>query len=156
MGAKEKEDIEMIERDDVRRDKGSSLTPIQVNRLFRAMAQCAERPGEPLADGGQVRSFLHAHRLDDYCAHFRVLGVAFERDLLDITDAQLTLMVERHGPRSSTGDGSTRRWFALRRKLAGPHPPGEESGAGEEERHPIRVKKERGGRASSAAGRSDA
>lgn len=31
---------------------------------------------------------------------------------------------------------------ALRRKLAGHHPPGEESGAGEEERHPIRVKKE--------------
>tara|TARA_Y100000746_G_C15404181_1_gene407625 strand:- start:437 stop:607 length:171 start_codon:yes stop_codon:yes gene_type:complete len=34
---------------------------------------------------------------------------------------------------------------ALRRKLAGHHPPGEESGAGEEERHPIRVKKEHAG-----------
>ena len=37
LGAKEKEDIEMIERDDVRRDKGSALTPIEVNRLFRAI-----------------------------------------------------------------------------------------------------------------------
>ena len=46
LGAKEKEDVEMIERDDVRRDKGSSLTPIQVNRLFRAVGQCVERPGE--------------------------------------------------------------------------------------------------------------
>ena len=47
--------------------------------------------------GDKFESFLHAHRLNDYVAHFRVLGVAFERDLLDITDAQLTLMVERHG-----------------------------------------------------------
>lgn len=145
LGAKEKEDIEMIERDDVRRDKGSSLTPIQVNRLFRAMAQCAERPGEPLAMGDKFESFLHAHRLDDYCAHFRVLGVAFERDLLDITDAQLTLMVERHGLKILDRRRFDKAMVLLRRKLAGPHPPGEESGAGEEERHPIRVKKERGG-----------
>ena len=113
LGAKEKEDIEMIERDDVRRDKGSALTPVEVNRLFRAIGGLFllsygqlmtvffsarnRAPGEPLAMGDKFESFLHAHRLDDYVAHFRVLGVAFERDLLDITDAQLTLMVERHG-----------------------------------------------------------
>ena len=39
LGAKEKEDIEMIERDDVRRDKGSALTHIEVNRLFRAIGE---------------------------------------------------------------------------------------------------------------------
>ena len=147
LGAKEKEDVEMIERDDVRRDKGSSLTPIQVNRLFRAVGQCVERPGEPLPRmGDKFESFLRAHRLDDYCAHFRVLGVAFERDLLDITDAQLTLMVERHGLKILDRRRFDKAMVTLRRKLAGPRSPGEgeESGAGEEERHPIRVKKERG------------
>ena len=97
LGAKEKEDIEMIERDDVRRDKGSAFTPVEVNRVIQAIAHGQEHPGEPVAMGDKFESFLHAHRLDDYVAHFRVLGVAFERDLLDITDAQLTLMVERHG-----------------------------------------------------------
>lgn len=145
LGAKEKEDIEMIERDDVRRDKGSALTPIEVNRLFRAIAHGTEHPGEPLAMGDKFESFLHAHRLDDYVAHFRVLGVAFERDLLDITDAQLTLMVERHGLKILDRRRFDKAMVALRRKLAGHHPPGEESGAGEEERHPIRVKKEHAG-----------
>lgn len=37
LGAKEKEDLEMLSRDDVRRDRGSHLTPIEANRLFRAM-----------------------------------------------------------------------------------------------------------------------
>ena len=96
--------------------------------------------------GDKFESFLHAHRLDDYCAHFRVLGVAFERDLLDITDAQLTLMVERHGLKILDRRRFDKAMVTLRRKLAGPRSPGEgeESGAGEEERHPIRVKKERG------------
>ena len=120
------------------------------------MAQCAERPGEPLAMGDKFESFLHAHRLDDYCAHFRVLGVAFERDLLDITDAQLTLMVERHGLKILDRRRFDKAMVLLRRKLMGRTRRVRESGAGEEERHPIRVKKERGGRASSAAGRSDA
>ena len=72
--------------------------------------------------------------------------MAFERDLLDITDAQLTLMVERHGLKILDRRRFDKAMVALRRKLAGPRSPGEgeESGAGEEERHPIRVKKERG------------
>ena len=109
-----------------------------------ALAVLREMPARRLRP--RLESFLRANRLDDYCAHFRVLGVAFERDLLDITDAQLTLMVERHGLKILDRRRFDKAMVTLRRKLAGPRSPGEgeESGAGEEERHPIRVKKERG------------
>ena len=116
----------MLERDDAKREKGSSLTPIQANRLFRAVSnsvnliQSDYEGGAGVLTGGGVREnrgegdqggdgggglkmgkrfeqFLLDHKLEDYADHFSMLGCAFERDLLDITDAQLSLMVERHG-----------------------------------------------------------
>ena len=48
--------------------------------------------------GHRYENFLTVHKLEEYVAHFAVLGVArFERDLLDVTDAQLSI-----------GDGATR------------------------------------------------
>ena len=47
--------------------------------------------------GHRYENFLTVHKLEEYVAHFAVLGVAFERDLLDVTDAQLTALTERHG-----------------------------------------------------------
>ena len=132
------DDIHMLERDDAKREKGSSLTPIQANRLFRAVSnsvnliQSDYEGGAGVLTGGGVREnrgegdqggdggdgaegaeddddgdwlkmgkrfeqFLLDHKLEDYADHFSMLGCAFERDLLDITDAQLSLMVERHG-----------------------------------------------------------
>ena len=57
LGAKEKEDLEMLSRDDVRRDRGSNLTPIEANRLFRALAL----PEEPALDmGPRFEGFMKA------------------------------------------------------------------------------------------------
>jgi len=136
LGAKEREDIEMLERDDVRRDRGSSLTPIEANRLFRAMAhpECKDM-------GANFECFLRTHRLEDYASHFRMLGVAFERDLLDITDTQLTLMVERHGLRILDRRRFDKAVVGLRRRLLD-CPRDEDQGSAE--RPPVRIKKEDG------------
>jgi hypothetical protein len=45
---------------------------------------CAALP-EPVDMGPRFEGFMRDHKLDDYTPHFRMLGVAFERDLLDIT-----------------------------------------------------------------------
>lgn len=134
LGAKEKEDIEMLERDDVRRDKGSSLTPIEANRLFRAIAL-----PEPMDMGIRFEGFMEMQRLEEYVPHFRMLGVAFERDLLDVTHAQLDLMVERHGLKILDRRRFDKAVVGLRRRLMV-----QEDDQDSEERHPIRMKKEDG------------
>jgi hypothetical protein len=55
------DDIHMLERDDAKREKGSSLTPIQANRLFRAVSnsvnliQSDYEGGAGVLTGGGVR-----------------------------------------------------------------------------------------------------
>lgn len=134
LGAKEIEDIDMLEREDLTRERGSSLTPIQANRFFRAAAQRGQ-----LDMGHRYENFLTVHKLEEYVAHFAVLGVAFERDLLDVTDAQLTLMTERHGLKILDRRRFDKAARQLRRRLM--EEPGEDQASAD--RHHILVKKER-------------
>jgi hypothetical protein len=154
----------MLERDDTRREKGSSLTPIQANRLFRAMAQGAHHQEakheldmgcrfeevrvrafpltstvvkfhstsncydgncyEPILQTHETdpfplqKQFLKQHKLEEYVKHFGLLGCAFERDLLDITEKQLTLLVDRHGLKILDKRRYIKALAMLRRKLS--------------------------------------
>ena len=146
LGAKEREDIDMLERDDLRRDKGSSLTPIQANRLFRAAAQgahCADARHK-LDMGERYEAFLKAHKLEEYIAHFGALGVAFERDLLDITEPQLELMVERHGLKILDRRRFSKALALLRRRLSDHADPSRSDSHARSgsERHHVRIKRE--------------
>jgi hypothetical protein len=116
----EREDVDMLERDDTRREKGSSLTPIQANRLFRAMAQGAhhQEAKHELDMGCRFEEFLKQHKLEEYVKHFGLLGCAFERDLLDITEKQLTLLVDRHGLKILDKRRYIKALAMLRRKLS--------------------------------------
>jgi hypothetical protein len=58
IGAKERDDIDMIERDDLTRDRGSLLAPIQANRFFRAR----DGPATGDAPRGRVRGHGRAAR----------------------------------------------------------------------------------------------
>jgi len=120
MGAKEREDIDMIERDDLTRDRGSLLAPIQANRFFRARDGPAtgDAPRGRCADmGARHEQFLAEHKLDEYECLFASLGVAFERDLLDVTEAQLDLMEEHHGLKILDRRRFDKAARALRRRL---------------------------------------
>ena len=146
LGAKEREDVEMLERDDLRRDNGSCLTPIQANRLFRAAAQgahCAEARHE-LDMGERYEAFLKQHKLEEYIHHFGVLGVAFERDLLDITEQQLELMVDRHGLKILDRRRFSKALVSLRRRLCSEADPSisDSHARSGSERHHVRVKRE--------------
>jgi hypothetical protein len=146
LGAKEREDVEMLERDDLRRDNGSFLTPIQANRLFRAAAQgahCAEARHK-LDMGERYEAFLKQNKLEEYINHFGALGVAFERDLLDITEQQLELMVDRHGLKILDRRRFSKALASLRRRLcdhADPSRSDSHARSGSE-RHHVRVKRE--------------
>jgi hypothetical protein len=146
LGAKEREDVDMLERDDLRRDKGSSLTPIQANRLFRAAAQgahCAEAR-HSLDMGERYEAFLKSHKLEEYINHFGALGVAFERDLLDITEQQLEIMVERHGLKILDRRRFSKALASLRRRLcdhADPSRSDSHARSGSDNHH-VRVKRE--------------
>lgn len=160
LGAKEREDVDMLERDDLRRDKGSSLTPIQANRLFRAAAQgahCADAR-HSLDMGERYEAFLQSHKLEEYINHFGALGVAFERDLLDITEQQLEIMVERHGLKILDRRRFSKALASLRRRLcdhADPSRSDSHARSGSDNHH-VRVKREHhGGAANHAAHASE-
>ena len=89
--------------------------------------------------GHRYENFLTVHKLEEYVAHFAVLGVAFERDLLDVTDAQLTLMTERHGLKILDRRRFDKAARQLRRRLM--EEPGEDQASAD--RHHILIKKER-------------
>jgi len=147
LGAKEREDVDMLERDDTRREKGSSLTPIQANRLFRAMAQGAhhQEAKHELDMGCRFEEFLKQHKLEEYVKHFGLLGCAFERDLLDITEKQLTLLVDRHGLKILDKRRYIKALAMLRRKLSDleqdPSRSDSHARSGSEHHH-VRVKRE--------------
>ncbi|MDA9098080.1 ankyrin repeat domain-containing protein [bacterium] len=144
LGAKEREDVDMLERDDLRRDKGSLLTPIQANRLFRAVAQGAHRADarHELDMGMRYEQFLRAHKLEQYINHFNLLGCAFERDLLDITEKQLELMVERHGLKILDKRRFAKAVAILRRKLTDDPSRSDSHARSGSEHHHVRVKRE--------------
>lgn len=91
--------------------------------------------------GPRFEAFMHDHKLDDYTAHFRMLGVAFERDLVDITDGQLTLLQDRHGLKVLDRRRFDKAVTGLRRRLDSG---GQDEDQDSAERHHIRPKKEDG------------
>ena len=73
-------------------DPGEPSVPRR--RAGRALRGGAAQAGHM---GERHEAFLKQNKLEEYINHFGALGVAFERDLLDITEQQLELMVDRHG-----------------------------------------------------------
>ena len=67
--------------------------------------------------GERYEAFLKQNKLEEYINHFGALGVAFERDLLDITEQQLELMVDRHGLKILDRRRFSKALASLRRRL---------------------------------------
>ena len=108
--------------------------------------------------GERYEAFLQSHKLEEYINHFGALGVAFERDLLDITEQQLEIMVERHGLKILDRRRFSKALASLRRRLcdhADPSRSDSHARSGSDNHH-VRVKREHhGGAANHAAHASE-
>ena len=95
------------------------LAPIPANRFFRAsgglfFGRRAARAARS-DTGARHEQFLAEHKLDEYECLFASLGVAFERDLLDVTEAQL----DSDGGAPRVEDSRRRRFDKAARALGG-------------------------------------